>query len=168
MSHPPVVFVDEDDQVLGAASLSEVREKGQIHRIARVMLEDKDGNILLQKRAPTVAWPNIWDHSAAGHVDEGENYDQAALREMLEEIGVKTKLTRVGKYYSENLYQKQVIKRFNAVYKAVVEHDVKTILQPEEVSEVRWFTLVEIRNLIQNQPEQFTDGIHEVIARYYS
>ena len=168
MGYPPVTFVDEDDNVLGAAPLPEVREKGQIHRIARIMVEDGEANILLQKRSPNVKWPNCWDNSAAGHVDEGEDYDQAAHREMFEEIGLKADLTELGKYYSENQINKWVLKRFNVAYKTVVHKDVQTKLQPEEVTEVKWFSLQEVKDLIKKHPEKTTDGLREVIKRYYS
>ncbi|MFM2381971.1 MAG: hypothetical protein RLZZ76_738 [Candidatus Parcubacteria bacterium] len=33
--------------------------------------------------------PGRWDNSAAGHVDAGEDYSRAVLREAEEEIGVR-------------------------------------------------------------------------------
>ena len=34
------------------------------------------------------AAPGLWSSSCSGHVDAGENYEQAALRELHEEIGL--------------------------------------------------------------------------------
>jgi hypothetical protein len=52
----------------------------------------------LQKRSP---WkdrhPLLWDSSAAGHVEANEDYDEAAARELMEELGVSPRLERLGK-----------------------------------------------------------------------
>lgn len=70
MSYIPIQIVDEDDQPLGPASKHEAWEKGLLHRIVSILVENKDGQLLLQKRGPLVAIsPDIWDSSAAGHVD---------------------------------------------------------------------------------------------------
>ena len=41
--------------------------------------------------------PGVWDSSAAGHVDAGEDYDEAALRELEEELGVQRPWTAWSK-----------------------------------------------------------------------
>src|SRR6185369_12199563 len=89
MAHPPVVVVDEHDREIGAAMLAEVWEKGLYHRIVHVIAEDEQGRVLLQHRAANARlWPNCWDHSAGGHVDEGYTYKQAAKAEVAEELGL--------------------------------------------------------------------------------
>jgi isopentenyldiphosphate isomerase len=89
MNYAPVVIVDEEDRVIGAAPLKEVWKKGWMHRIVRIMVEDTDGRVLLQKRSKHMElFPECWDHSAAGHVDEGDSYEQAAERELQEELGI--------------------------------------------------------------------------------
>ncbi len=57
---------------------------------AGVVLIRKDGAILLQLRddKPTIAYPNYWC-LVGGHVEEGEDYKLAAIRELEEESGVK-------------------------------------------------------------------------------
>ena len=158
--------------VVGALPISEARAKGLIHRIARVMVLDPTRTeILLQKRASdSWTFPNAWDNSAAGHVDEGEDYLAAAKREMFEEIGYKAiKLKQLGKYYTENQQNSaQLVKRFNMVYETVAPTD--TVFRPdhEEVSEVRWFTREEVMRLIHDSSDEVTDGLIDVMKRFYS
>lgn len=162
-----IQIVDAEDKPIGVASMSEAQEKGLIHRIVRIMVENSDGKILLQKRANKMTWPNCWDNSAAGHVDEGEDYLGAARRELFEEIGLDGQdLTEVGKYYSDAVYQGRILKRFNMVYKLVAE-ETPSQLNPIEVTEVAWFTVENAKKLIKTSPELVTDGLHDVINRYY-
>lgn len=48
----------------------------------------RDGRMLLGRRSPTKkAWPDTWD-MPGGHVEKGESFEEALLREIDEEIGV--------------------------------------------------------------------------------
>lgn len=168
MTHPPIVIVDKKDNPIGQSDMFEARRKGLIHRIVRVMIEDKDGRILLQRRSNEVySFPNCWDHSAAGHVDVGEDYMEAAKRELAEEIGINdAELEEIGRYYTENEKGGEKIKRFNGVYRGIVD-TTPTHVDPKEVGEIKWFTTEEIRKLIKDQPDKVTDGLIDVLQKYY-
>lgn len=169
MAWQPILVVDENDQPLGEATMEEAHAKGLYHRIVRVMIEDRDGRILLQKRSPKVAVPNKWDHSAAGHVDAGETNEQAAMRETAEEIGLHdVELECVGSWPSNNDRAKGVqLNRFNFLFKGMVDSFVPTI-QPSEVAEAKWYTLSEVKQLISDYPDQVTEGLEYVIRNHYS
>lgn len=169
MSHPPILIVDENDQPIGESNAIEAWRKGMRHRIVRIMLEDKDGRVLLQLRSSNSrVYPNCWDHSAAGHVDAGEDYETAAKRELEEEIGVRdVSLEKIDTYYTDYQYKDFVLRRFNTLYRAEINQTPKD-LQPEEVSEVRWFTKDELRALVRDRPDKITDGLRDVINKLYS
>lgn len=163
-----ILVVDDQDRPIGNEPIRTVRENGLIHRLARVMLEDGRGRILLQKRADKVFWPNCWDNSAAGHVDAGEEYLQAAKRELYEEIGIRSdSLKEVGTYFTDTVYRGKPLRRFNKVYK-LVTNVTPTRLQKSEVTEVRWFSLDEAKKLVTENPELVTDGLRDTLERYYS
>jgi len=78
-----IIWVDENDNVLGEVSLIRAHQEGLLHRISVVYLTNDTNQILVQKRTD-----GRLDHSAAGHVDVGESYLEAAKRELEEELGV--------------------------------------------------------------------------------
>jgi len=170
MSYPPIQIVDENDTPLGGASIKEAREKGLYHRIVRIMVEDNQGRVLLQMRSNTMTvYPNCWDNSAAGHVDQGETYDQAAYRGLSEEIGLNgVTLEEVGVCVSHQASQNTQTNRFNKLYKVRVPSNYSFILQPEEVTSVQWFTVSEVWEMIKNKTHAITDGLEDVFVRYYS
>lgn len=167
--HLPIQIVDENDEPISSASIREALKEGLIHRIVRVMVEDADGNILLQKRTEGIElYPGRWDNSAAGHVDVEESYEVAARRELAEEIGLQTtKLREVGYYRHVSYFDQYKLNRFTKVYKVIVPSDTEFIIQPEEVSMVQWFTLAEVKQLVSGEPEKVTDGVTDVLKRYY-
>ena len=98
-----VQIVDENDKPIAAASKQEAWDHGLRHRVVRVMIINDSGDILLQRRSPDKdIFPDCWDNSAAGHVEPDEDYLDAALREVKEEIGLDNlQLKQIGKYASD-------------------------------------------------------------------
>jgi isopentenyldiphosphate isomerase len=169
VAYPPVVIVDEKDEVVGAEMLPVAWERGLYHRIVAVMVEDEAGRILLQHRSPNmVLYPDMWDNSAAGHVDEGFTYETAALQELEEELGISGfKLEEIATYRSNERYGGRILNRFNRVYRVRVPADTAFRVEPEEVSEVRWFTPAELRALIAEHPQKVAEGLAQIMGQYY-
>ena len=81
--------VNERDEVVGRATRREVHARGLWHRATHVVVEDERGRVFLQKRSMAKdTAPGRWDSACSGHVDSGESYEAAAVRELREEIGV--------------------------------------------------------------------------------
>jgi 8-oxo-dGTP pyrophosphatase MutT (NUDIX family) len=81
--------VNERDEVVGRATRREVHATGLWHRAVHILVFDAGGRVFLQKRSMLKDLsPGLWDSSCSGHLDAGEGYDAAAVRELGEEIGV--------------------------------------------------------------------------------
>jgi 16S rRNA (adenine1518-N6/adenine1519-N6)-dimethyltransferase len=90
--------VDENDRLLGEAPRGEVHGNNLRHRAVHLFIFNPQGELFLQKRSRRKdRHPLLWDSSAAGHVEAGEDYDETAARELEEELGVRAELTRVVK-----------------------------------------------------------------------
>ncbi|CAL9392455.1 NUDIX domain-containing protein [Streptomyces sp. enrichment culture] len=81
--------VDEHDRVVGRAPRGEVYARGLRHRCVFVLARDAEGRIFVHRRTPVkLVFPSLYDMFVGGVVGAGEAYDEAALREAEEELGV--------------------------------------------------------------------------------
>jgi 16S rRNA (adenine1518-N6/adenine1519-N6)-dimethyltransferase len=81
--------VDWENRVVGQATRGEVHAKGLLHRAVHVLVFNRKGAVFLQRRSRLKdVHPGLWDTSAAGHLDAGEDYPEAAARELEEELGI--------------------------------------------------------------------------------
>ncbi len=154
-----ITYVDENDKVIGEGTKEEAWEKGIIHRIARIFLFNSKGELLIQKRADHLtSVPGLWDSSAAGHVDNGEEYQQAAERELSEEVGIADiPLIERDKFFTDEKDESDKIKkRFNMIYSATYDGDIKQ--NAEEVSEIRWIEPKVLAQWMEKNPADFTAG----------
>jgi isopentenyldiphosphate isomerase len=68
---------------------SEAHSKGLWHRTVHVWVQNRFGELLLQRRSPSKeTFPGLWDISAAGHISAGDSSIDSASRELQEELGV--------------------------------------------------------------------------------
>ncbi|MCR5482008.1 MAG: NUDIX domain-containing protein [Clostridia bacterium] len=62
---------------------------GFFRMVIHICIFGSDGRILIQKRCKDKkTWPDLWDFSVGGAVASGEESQEAASRELLEEIGI--------------------------------------------------------------------------------
>ncbi|MFJ2830963.1 NUDIX hydrolase [Streptomyces sp. NPDC087263] len=82
-------IVDENDEVIGQSPRGEVYALGLRHRAVFVQARDAEGRIFVHRRTPTkLVFPSLYDMFVGGVVGAGETYEDAALREAEEELGV--------------------------------------------------------------------------------
>ena len=144
-----VVVVDENDSEIGAEYMMDAINKGLIRRASRVFVFNKNGQILVQRRSEYVLKPLLLDQSAAGHVDEGEIYYEAAVRELNEELGIK------NVDLEEIVVSLRTTDFYNAVYRVIIENDEQINFDTEEVAEVIWFDVKDLDKEMLHKPENF-------------
>ncbi|HYD35768.1 MAG TPA: NUDIX domain-containing protein [Vitreimonas sp.] len=142
------IWVDEHDQVLGSISRREAHDgTHKIHRAMYVILLNTQGEILMQQRsAHKDLWPHWWSLSVAGHVSEGESYEDAAKRESLEEIGLELKFEFKGTYFNRNDKESEYIAVFTAVSDLTADQ-IK--FDVDEVEQVRWLPQSELKSFLE-------------------
>ena len=89
--------VDKDDVPTGRkATIAEIKAEGLLSRYVQVWLFNSKGQLLIGHRAATRSIrPNLIDTACAGHVDTGEDYEDAAARELYEELKLKLPLEKL-------------------------------------------------------------------------
>jgi len=114
------------------------------------------GELFLQKRS---RWkdrhPLVWDSSAAGHVEAGEDYDETAGRELLEELGVKAAVTRVAKLPASERTGQEFIWLYRA------QHDGPFTLASTEIEHGEFFPIDVVSEWVKARPTDFAPGFLE-------
>ncbi len=146
--------VNERNEVTGQLPRGEVHARGLLHRAAHVFAINKRGEVYLQKRSHLKdVSPLKWDSSAAGHLDSGEGYAAAAVRELREELGVITAATELA---AELPACEDT--DFEFVQLHTVRHDGPVRPLPEEIDCGQWFTVEQIDAWIAARPGDFARG----------
>jgi len=106
--------------------------------VAGCVVQAGNTYLLVQERLPKAY--GLWN-LPAGHVDEGETFEEAAMREAKEEAGITVEIER--KLSTTH----QAVDRpvFHAYKAHITQGEVK--IDPEELLDARWFTLDEVEHL---------------------
>ena len=148
--------VDASDQILGSASRADVHGNNLLHRAVHILIFNKTGELYLQKRSPYKdRHPLLWDSSAAGHVDAGEEYDDAARRELNEELGIDVPLKRAVKLPASDRTDHEFIWLYLGY------HDGDFNLNRTEIEYGGFFPVTIVSGWIEARPEEFAPGFTE-------
>jgi isopentenyldiphosphate isomerase len=156
MSEEIFDVVNERDEVIGRRTRSEVHRLGLMHRAVHVLLLNSRGQTFLQKRSMKKdRQPGVWDSSASGHVDSGEDYNTCAVRELREELGVVLpvppkrlfKLAASAETDQEHVW----------VYRGTSEGPFT--LHPDEIESGGWFNSEEVTRWMAQRPQDFASAL---------
>lgn len=102
-----------------------------------LIIKNDDGKILLQRRQGTKLWPGFLA-LPAGHVDEGENVYDAAIREAREELSITITKQDIIDSFVVNRRNKSLPPYFDVYFEiSSYQGDIK-INEPEKCSELKW------------------------------
>jgi len=126
--------------VVGTATLRGCLEKGLLHRAVDVLVLRTSGKVLLQQRSKRDLWqPGLWTLSSTGHVRSGESYRDAAVRELDEELGLRSPLRAITKlllpsFTSRGLTEREWVSLFISKTDQTITIDPIELESVEEVS----------------------------------
>lgn len=129
-----LVEVDENDKEVGVVYKMDAHtNSSRYHRAASILVFNRRGDIILQKRSSLKAVdPGKWDLTG-GHQTYGQTIDQTAGLELMEELGIKSKLL----YIRKGLKQDENQSEFYYLYYTINDGPYK--LDMHEVDEVKAF-----------------------------
>lgn len=84
--HEPVAVFDAAGRAAGSLPREQAKRSGLALGAVNLLLANARGELLLQRRPTDKENPGRWDKSVGGHVDAGESFDQAVVREAGEEL----------------------------------------------------------------------------------
>lgn len=148
--------VNEHDEVTDSLSRSEVHKRGLRHRAVHVLVFNARGEVFLQQRSMLKdRQPGVWDSSASGHLNSGEDYDACAVREVREELGVTLPQPPVRLFKLDAC--EATDQEFVWVYHT--RHEGPFTLPPEEIEHGGWFAPAEVTRWMTARPQDFASGL---------
>lgn len=148
--------VNERDEVVDHKPRSWVHRLGLLHRAVHVLVFNSRGQIFLQKRSMKKdRQPGLWDSSASGHVDSGEDYDAAAIREVREEIGLELSQPPARLFKIDA--SPETDQEFVWVYRCESEGPFE--LDTDEIERGDWFAPAEVSRWMAERPEEFASAL---------
>ena len=121
--------------------------EGFYRLVVHVCIFNLEGKMLIQQRQPfKKGWSNLWDVTVGGSAISGDSSRSAAERETLEELGLSIDLTDIRP--TMTIYWEH---GFDDYYALTQDVDLDALhLQYEEVQAVRWASLEEILQMIDD------------------
>lgn len=167
-SNEYIILVDKDDNEIGVIEKLEAHQKSLLHRAISVFIFNKDGELLLQRRAfGKYHSSGLWTNTCCSHPNPGETTIEAGERRLVEEMGMICQLNS----------------SFSFLYKAefengLTEHELDHVLighcdetphlNPEEAIAFKWMSLEKIREEIKNNPNEFTAWFKILILEHFT
>lgn len=122
--------VDENGNIIGAISRGEAHNGTKtLHPVVHLHVFNSKGELYLQHRP---MWKDIqpgkWDTATGGHIDLGENVEQALTREVREELDI-TDFTPelLGHYVFESKVEKELVYAYKTTYDGSVKPNAEEL-----------------------------------------
>ncbi|MEU6439113.1 NUDIX domain-containing protein [Streptomyces sp. NPDC047046] len=151
--------VDEYDRVLGVVERGEAVRRRWLHRIGGSVCRDAGGGYLVHRRAEGLdRFPGLYDCVIGGAVAVGEGYQDAAARELAEELGVDAVPRPVVRY----LCRSGLSPYWLGLHEVLVTGAL--VADPAEVAWCGWLTEAEMCEAVRGA--DFVPDGREAFGRY--
>ncbi len=152
---------DAEDNVIGQATRGEVHARGLLHRAVHIFVFNFSGELLIQRRSVHKdEFPLCYTSSASGHLDAGETYDAAAVRELHEELGLTGSLDFVQSFPASS----DTANEHTRLYRLETDDTPKP--DADEIASLEWCTLPELMQRMRDNPAEFSPPLRVLLDWY--
>lgn len=124
-----------------------------------IILKDKDGKILLQRRKGTKLWCDYLG-LPAGHIDMGENVYDAVVREAKEELDIVLNVNDVIDVFVVNRRNTSLNPYFDVYFEFKTYTGEIKINEPNKCSELVWADIHDLPNdMIEFEKDAITNNL---------
>ena len=136
-----------------------------MHRAFSILIFNNKKELLIHKRESSKYHSGgLWTNTVCSHPKPGEKTEDAAHRRLKEEMGFDCPLKEL----------------FHFIYKAkiknLIEHEIDHVFvgfyngdpnpDPEEIEDIKWISIKEIKEDIKNNPDKYTYWFKIIINNY--
>jgi len=152
--------VNENDEIIGMAKREDCHKSNLIHRAAAIFVFNDQKKLLLQKRSMSKdLYRGYWACSVSGHLCIDESYENAAKRELKEELGIELVLEESFFIKVRQKIDSENVRLFLAKSNGPFDFN------KEEIERVDFFSINEIKEMIRKS-EKFTKCFLELFSVY--
>jgi len=138
--------LDENFNVIGTKSRDEIKKENLLHKASLVIVKNSKGEYFVaQRKATKSIYPLKWNIGAGGAVRAGESFEEAASREVKEEIGINA----VVKELFEFTWYSDVVSYFAKIFLAEYNGEINVDL--EECEQGKWVNEEEMNKMIEKK-----------------
>lgn len=167
---PDEIFdvVDERDRVVGRERRCVVHEKHLRHRAVHLLvLNPSRDAILLQKRSMAKdSCPGLLSSACAGHVDAGEDYESAVLRELQEELGLTLDPEEIFKIGRQEPSETNGFEFVN-IYLCYIPQGRHFAYNREEIDALCWMEVADFFEALDKSPEKFAPSFVSLVRKVF-
>ena len=162
-----VVLVDEEGREIGSAEKLEAhRDGGKLHLAFSIVLFNRRGETLLQRRSTRkYHFGGLWTNACCGHPRPGEVLAEAARRRLREELGVDSDLSEVFCFVYRAIDPRSGLGEHEVDHVFVGRLDAEPRPDPEEIDALRWVEQAELERDVAAHPERYTPWFAQLVAR---
>ena len=157
-------IVDENDNVIDKDTRENIWKRGLKHnvRVVNILIFNTKDKLLLPKRSMNRRiFPGCFDFSCGEHVLTGENYYDAAIRGLKEELGiVDIKLIELGK-----LTPKEDVSCFMKVYQLTYDGEINNY-DKNGIDNLFWYDLSAVKQMVGKDKSKFK-GDFPIVLDWY-
>lgn len=151
-----IITVDEQDRETGSIEKLEAHQKGILHRAFSILVFNKKGELLLQKRnKEKYHSPGLWTNTCCSHQRVGEQLSEAVTRRLMEEMGFVCELKEVFHFIYKTQFDDGLIE-YELDHVFIGYYDGEVVINEEEVEEYRWVDCLWLQEDIKNNPDNYT------------
>lgn len=156
---------DENNLPLGISKSRSLvhAETTDWHRTTHIWIINDDKQILCQQRSlDKDKNPGEWQSFFGGHVKAGQSYDESAVSELAEELGINIPTDQLIPLY---IRKSETVKHFAQVYLLNWQGNLNDLTFDDgEVAKIEWVNLADMEEKIKS--EHFCNSMDQQVVDY--
>jgi isopentenyldiphosphate isomerase len=163
-------IVDENDEIIGVATRTEIHEKGHLHREVSIQFITKNNEIILQHRGKNKDLsPDLLSAAVAGHVVVGDSYEETAIKEIVEETGLMVDGSELIFIHKVNKLSNDISGKVNHVFQArylyIYDGDINDLkVEAEESEGFEVWPIDSLLNLNEADKKKFVPSLLHFVS----
>jgi isopentenyl-diphosphate Delta-isomerase len=161
-----VILVDANDNEIGKMEKMQAHEEAQLHRAFSVFLFNKQGEMLIHRRAlDKYHSGGLWTNACCSHPHPGELTAVAAHRRLGEELGMDCPLEeKFSFHYKRKLDHGLTEHELDHVF--VGQYEGIPNFNEDEVAECKYLSIPDLMASLESEPDLYTEWFRIVCLEY--